>query len=91
MKTKDIAFQRFKEWKKLVEVQTGRKVRKLRTYNGLEFVNEEFENFCVQEGILRHKIVRYTPQQNGLVERMNKTILERVRCMLLSANLPQGF
>ena len=45
----------------------------------------------MQEGILRHKIVRYTPQQNGLAERMNKTILERVRCMLLSANLPKSF
>ena len=45
----------------------------------------------MQEGILRHKTVRYTPQQNGLAERMNKTILERVTCMLLSANLPKSF
>ena len=91
MKTKDTAFQRFKEGKKLVEVQTGRKVKKLRKYNGLEFVNKEFENFCSQEGILRHKTVRYTLQQNGLAERMNKTVLERVKCMLISANLPKSF
>ena len=40
---------------------------------------------------MRHKIISYTPQQNGLAEKMNKTILERVRCMLLSANLPKSF
>ena len=72
-------------------MQTGRKVRKLKTDNGLEFVNEEFENFCVQKGILRHKTVRYTLQQNSLAEMMNNTVLEKVRCMLLSANLQRAF
>ena len=61
LKTKDIAFQRFKEWKKLIEMQTGRKVKKLRTDNGWEFVKDDFENFYVQEGISRHKTVRYAP------------------------------
>ena len=44
-----------------------------------------------KDGIQRHKTVTYTPQHNGLVERMNKTILERVRCLLLSAKLPKSF
>ena len=66
-----------------MEVQTGRRVKKLRTNNGWEFVKREFEEFCQRKGIQRHKTVIYTPQQNGLAERMNKTILERVRCMLL--------
>ena len=91
LKTKEEAFQRFKEWRKLVEVQTGRKVKTLRTDNGLEFVKTEFEVFCQTEGIQRHKTVSYTPQQTGLAERMNKTLLERVRCMLLSAKLPKSF
>ena len=43
------------------------------------------------EGIQRRKTVSYIPQQNGLAERMNKTILERVRCMLLSANMLKSF
>ena len=42
-------------------------------------------------GIKRHRTVVHTPQQNGLAERMNRTILERVRCMLLGAHLPKSF
>lgn len=41
--------------------------------------------------MFRHKTVRGTPQQNGLAERMNRTILERVRCMLTAAKLPKTF
>jgi len=43
------------------------------------------------EGIKRHKTVPRTLQQNDLAERMNKTLLERVRCMLLGAGLPKSF
>ena len=85
LKTKEEAFHKFKEWKTLVEVQTGRKVKKLRTNNGLELIKNEFQ------GILRHKTVSYTPQHTGLAKRMNKAILERVRCMLVSAKLPKSF
>ena len=67
------------------------KIKVLRTDNGLEFVSEQFNEFCRKIGIKRHKTVPHTPQQNGLVERMNRTILERVRCMLLSAGLPKAF
>ena len=63
----------------------------LRTDNGLEFCNKEFEMFCKNQGILRHKTVRNAPQQNGLVERMNKTLLSRVRCMLYSSRLSKLF
>ena len=84
-------FEKFKEWKVMVELQTGWKVKKLRTDNGWEFVKYDFEKFCQSEGIIRHKVVTNTPQQNGLAERMNKTILEKVSCMLVSANLPKKF
>ncbi|KAG8473150.1 hypothetical protein CXB51_035082 [Gossypium anomalum] len=43
------------------------------------------------EGIVRHLIVRHTAQQNGVAERMNRTIMEKVRCMLSNANLPKSF
>ena len=91
LKSKDEAFEKFKEWKTMVTLKTGKRIKRLRTDNGWEFVKHEFEKFCQQEGIIRHKIVVYTPRQNGLAERMNKTILERVRCMLTSANLPKDF
>ena len=46
LKQKSEAFEKFKEWKVLVETQTNRKVRKLITDNGLEFCFEEFNQFC---------------------------------------------
>nr|GEV54223.1 retrovirus-related Pol polyprotein from transposon TNT 1-94 [Tanacetum cinerariifolium] len=48
------SFRKFKEWKQLVENQTGRTVKKLRTYNGLEFCNREFKQLCIEYGIARH-------------------------------------
>ena len=87
LKNKSDTFLKFKEWKILVETQTGRKVKKLRTDNGLEFLSNDFNSFCQKESMATHRTVRYTPQQNGLAERMNKTILERVRCMLSSSRL----
>ena len=63
----------------------------IRIDNGLEFCNHEFDKFCEENGILRHKIVRHTPQKNGVVERMNRTLLNKVRCMLVSAGLSKNF
>nr|GEZ33770.1 retrovirus-related Pol polyprotein from transposon TNT 1-94 [Tanacetum cinerariifolium] len=55
------AFSKFKEWKQLVENQTGRKLKKLRTDNGLEFCNQEFNNLCRESGIARHLTVSGLP------------------------------
>ena len=49
----------------------------------------DFENYCKEFGIDGHKTTAYTPQQNGVVERMNMTLLERARSMLSNANLHQ--
>ncbi|GKC21513.1 retrovirus-related pol polyprotein from transposon TNT 1-94, partial [Tanacetum coccineum] len=73
LRFKHEAFGKFKEWKQLVENQTGRTVKKLMTDNGLEFCNQEFEQICIESGIARHLTVARTPQQNGVAERMNRT------------------
>jgi len=91
LKNKSDAFEKFKEWHTLVENQIGTKLKVLRTDNGLEFVSEQFNEFCRKRGIKRHRTVAYTPQQNGLAERMNRTLLERVRCMLLGVGLSKCF
>ena len=78
MKNKSEAFKCFKQWKALVENQTGKKIKRLRTDNGLEFCLSEFDEFCKDEDIALHHTVRDTPQQNGVAERMNQTLLERV-------------
>ncbi|KAG8472744.1 hypothetical protein CXB51_034629 [Gossypium anomalum] len=71
--------------------ETGKQIKYLRTDNGLEFCSDEFNRLCKSEGIVRHLTVRHTPQQNGIAERMNRTIMEKVRCMLSNANLPKSF
>jgi len=69
----------------------GNKLKGLRIDNRLEVVTEQFNEFCTFKGIKRHKTIPRTPQQNVLAERMNMTLLERVRCMLLGAGLPKSF
>ncbi|GJS62213.1 retrotransposon protein, putative, ty1-copia subclass [Tanacetum coccineum] len=54
-----------------------RTVKKLRTNNGLEFCNREFEQLCVESRIARNLTVVGTPQQNGLAERMNRTLIDK--------------
>ena len=71
LKQKSEVFKVFKQWKALVENQTGKKIKRLRTDNGMEFCSSEFDEFCRDEGIARHQTVRHTPQQNGVAERMN--------------------
>ncbi|GJT45467.1 retrovirus-related pol polyprotein from transposon TNT 1-94 [Tanacetum coccineum] len=88
---KDEVFPTFKEWKVLIENQTGKKIKKLRTDNGLEFCGESFNALCQKYGIARHHTLVRTPQQNGIAERMNRTIMEKVRCMLSHANLDKDF
>ncbi|KAH9801561.1 hypothetical protein KPL71_001082 [Citrus sinensis] len=55
LKHKDQVFGKFREWKSLVENQIGLKVKKLITDNGLEFCNQEFDNYCADHGIARHR------------------------------------
>ncbi|KAG8501537.1 hypothetical protein CXB51_004025 [Gossypium anomalum] len=71
--------------------ETGKQIKYLRTDNGLEFYSDEFNRLCKSKGIVRHLTVRHTPQQNGVPEQMNRTIMEKVRCMLSNANLPKSF
>lgn len=70
LKIKDEAFLRFKEWQNIQENQTNKKIKTFRTDNGLEFCNQEFDLHCSSHCIMRYKIVKATPQQNGVAERL---------------------
>jgi transposase InsO family protein len=63
----------------------------LRTNNGGEFCGNEFEEFCKKCGIARQKTTPYTPQQNGFLERMNRTLMEKARSMLSGVELGKKF
>ena len=74
-----------------MEKQIEKKVKHLCTNNSMEFYSNEFEEFCRDEGPFRHRTTRETPQQNGVAEQMNMTLLEKARCMLFNAKLPNSF
>ncbi|GJT06843.1 retrovirus-related pol polyprotein from transposon TNT 1-94 [Tanacetum coccineum] len=64
-------------------------IKKLRTDNGLEFCKWEFEQLCIESEIARHLIVVETLQQNGLAECMNRTLMDKVHCLLIQSRLPK--
>jgi transposase InsO family protein len=73
----------------MVERQCGKKLKTLKTDGGGEFTSNEFMSYCNDEGIIREVVPPYTPQQNGIAERKNRTIMNMVRTMLKGKNLPK--
>jgi transposase InsO family protein len=91
LKEKSDVFFVFKKFKVLVENLSGECIKTLRSDRGSEFTSKEFVNFCEQKGIIRFLTVPYSPQQNRVAERKNRTILDMVRSMLKSKNMPKEF
>lgn len=87
IKRKSEVFDCFLRFKAMVEKQTGHSVKVLRTDNGTEYCNKSFARHFAKEGILHQKSAPYSPQQNGLAERMNRTLLNKVCCMLIDAGV----
>ncbi|KAL5742312.1 hypothetical protein ACOSP7_029044 [Xanthoceras sorbifolium] len=89
LKKKSEVFDTFRKWKAMVENETGLKIKRLRSDNGGEYIDSRFREFCANSGIKMEKTVPMTPQQNGVAERMNRTLNERARSMRLHAGLPK--
>jgi len=86
---KSQAFVSFKNFKCMVEKEVGTSIQCLRTDRGGEFTSHEFNSFCSSHGIKRQLTAAFTPQQNGVAERKNRTIMNMVRCMLSEKHLPK--
>ncbi|RVW53763.1 Retrovirus-related Pol polyprotein from transposon TNT 1-94 [Vitis vinifera] len=89
LKTKSQVLSVFKSFKKMVETQSGQKVKVLRTDNGGEYTSKEFNVFCQEARYVHQLIAPYSPQQNGVSERKNRTVMEMARCMLFEKKLPK--
>ncbi|GKB52795.1 putative ribonuclease H-like domain-containing protein [Tanacetum coccineum] len=74
-----------------IENLVDHKVKVIRCDNGTEFKNREMNQFCKMKGILRQFSVARTPQQNGVAERRNRTLIEAARTMLADSKLPTTF
>ncbi|KAJ4719135.1 Retrovirus-related Pol polyprotein from transposon TNT 1-94 [Melia azedarach] len=91
LKQKSEVFGAFKKFKAAIEKESGRHIKAMRTDRGGEFTSKEFQEFCEANGIRRFLTVPRSPQQNGVAERKNRTILNIARSMLKSKRLPKEF
>ena len=74
-----------------VERQFEYPVKKLFSDNGGEYISKRFKTFCASKGIRHFYSAPYASPQNGIAERLNRTMAEKARCMLLEAHLDQKF
>ncbi|GLU09096.1 hypothetical protein SLE2022_259720 [Rubroshorea leprosula] len=91
LQQKSEALMAFKSFKVFVEKEAGSQIQVLRTDCGGEYNSHEFANFCETHGIKRQLTAAYTPQQNGVCERKNRTILNMVRSLLKKSSIPKNF
>ena len=91
LKNKSEALQHFQEWKALRERESGMLVKRLRTDGGGEYTSKKFAAYLQEQGIVKETTTPYTPQSNGVVERANRTVMDRVRCMLEDAGLSHKY
>ena len=89
--SKDEAAEVIKFFILQAEKQYSLPVKVIRSDNGTEFRNKNLDDFCMSKGIVRHYSIPRTPEQNGVVERKNKTLIEAARTMLADSGLPLYF
>jgi transposase InsO family protein len=89
--SKDAAAGAIKRVQAAAERKTGKLVRALRTDRGGEFLARDFEQYCAELGLHRELTAPYSPQQNGVVERRNQSVVSTARSMLMAKGLPGMF
>ncbi|MCF8701907.1 DDE-type integrase/transposase/recombinase [Corynebacterium sp. MC-10] len=90
IKSKDQVLEVFKQFHASVERETGKNIKCVRTDNGGEYIGS-FHAYCKEHGIRHQRMPPKTPQLNGLAERMNRTLIERIRCLLFHSKLDKSF
>ncbi|KAG2758626.1 hypothetical protein Pcac1_g29253 [Phytophthora cactorum] len=91
LRNKSEVADKFAEFVAMAETQTGKRVKTLRSDNGGEYTSGAMAKFCKDRGIEQKFTPPYTPQLNGVAERMNRTLVECARCMLEHAGLSKSY
>jgi transposase InsO family protein len=81
----------FFKWKNIVETQTRKRIKTFQLDNDGKYTSDHLFKVCQNEGIKWHFTVRNTPQQNGIEECMNHTLVEKFRFMLSHSRLSKAF
>jgi transposase InsO family protein len=89
--TKDQASAAIKKFQAAAELESGHKLKLLRTARGGEFTSKELGEIFSDHGVQRQLTAPYTPQQNGVVERRNQTAVGMARCLLKAKGVPPRF
>ena len=82
---------KFMEYVSRVKNETGLRVRAIRTDSGGEYTSQSFNKVCADKGIVHQFTNPYTPEQNCVSERLNRTLIESARSMLYHAKMPLTF
>lgn len=75
----------------MVKTNYKKDIKFFRTDNGIEFIKKKVQDLFSQHGILHQRTCIYTPQQNGVVERRHRTLLEAARALMFQSSLPLKF
>jgi len=78
LKEKSEVFEIFKKFRVMVEKETSRAIKAIQSDRGGEFTSIEFNKYCEEHGVRRFLTAPYSPQQNGVAERKNRTVLDMV-------------
>jgi transposase InsO family protein len=89
--TKDEALAAFTFFQAQAEAEAGRKLGTLWIDHRGEFTTRRFIEHCIEQGVQRHFTTPYSQEQNGVVERRNKSVIGMVRSMLKGMNMPSKF
>jgi len=90
LKDKSEVAEKFEDYKNL-ETRTGRRIKAVQSDNGREFCNAKMDAIFKRAKIRRRLTTTYTPQQNGIAERKNRTLIEAARCLLIQSGLSPSF
>lgn len=89
LKTKDETLGVFRKFRMAVENETGERMKIFCSDRGGEYNSRQFEDYCDETGLQHHFTAPFSPQQNGVVERRNRTVIEMIRSMLISMEMPK--
>lgn len=91
MRRKSECFEKFKEYRAETEKRLSKSIKTLRSDHGGEYLFGEFRDYLAQKGITSQLYAPGTPQQNGVAERRNRTLMDMVRSMMSYSDLPNSF
>ena len=91
MRHKSEALDKFMEFKAAAEKESGKCIKALRADRGGEYMSDDFTSYLREHGIRAEFTAAYSPQQNGVAERINRTLMEAARSMIIQARLSNSF